>query len=359
MKKKPKVFAVYVSDSHYRALLNLVSGFSSKGYEVVWVKIASKWETEVPVFDFGIIITAVGGRLLNKIRQKNNNVFIVACYPGIVSRRRVEDFFTKMTADVVLLNSKSDYVLFCKLNQAFQRETKAILFGAPWVSVLNSSHTQSATDGYILFSEQVNIPYSRNEKVKLLLGLAQLARIHKSKVIINLRDKQEHLSSNQLWILASEYKLLNEIKFSQDDIHSMLRKAKFVVSISSSVILDALVNNIPAFALNDFYSKKYYSDFFTDKTISVSMSDLAKMRQPSIDVKNHWYINNVSSSTANLETNLNKIIDEFVGFQSSSPPIFNVRCFFRVVVALGIYNSFRVGFVNLYRQFKNSQRIIW
>lgn len=300
------IYCLYIHDSHYRAVQLLAGYLSDHGHTVRMVDIGALFSQNanqpMETMESGsVVITAIGGGKLKKIFPylKSKEMTVVSLFPGIIHHSRLEDLLGKWFSDLVLVNSLRDkkiYSLFCKIHGL---KDNAHLFGCGWADLKNQDLLISS-ESYFVFIEQLGIPKTAAEAAYLLDQLDALAKRTAKRCVIKLRQSDgmsaPEMDGKSLWAGFNGTRHKN-ISFSSDALNKLLSKADFVLSVSSSALLQAILMKKPTFVISDFGRRNYYVDFFSGSKIIYNLKKLPK----NISANPLWVKNNCTNPLATID----------------------------------------------------------
>lgn len=356
------IYFLYIHDSHYRAVQFLAGYLSAHGHTVRMVDIGMHFtqNTSQPIEKLesgSVVITAIGGEKLRKIFSylKSRDIKIVSLFPGIVHHSKLEDLLGKWFSDLVLVNSLKDkkiYSLFCKLHGL---EDNSHLFGCSWVD-FKKQELWDSSENYFVFIEQLGVPKTADEAAHLLDQLDALAKRTEKKCVIKLRGS-EGMSAPKTGGKSLEAvfdrRCYQNIFLSSEDIDKLLSKANFVVGVSSSALLQAILMKKPTFVISDFGRRNYYVDFFQGSKVVHKLKDIPV--KSNLDPR--WVRWNCTSPLATIDYVYGRIIN----LKNNKLKLKSdyIRMIALVIYCLFLYRDFRFipRFVRSY--FKVVKPITW
>ncbi len=108
-----------------------------------------------------------------------------------------------------------------------------------------------------------------------------------TKCVVKLRQSSLYDSPEQGKSSLLHYQIssnLKNITFSTEPISTLIEKSKFVVSFSSSALIESILLGKPTFVITDFGSKKYFIDYFVGSGIQTFIKDISATNT----VNNNW-----------------------------------------------------------------------
>lgn len=282
-----KFHLIIAHDSHRKAVRPIELYLQSKNKTVIRHNIINNTRLEealsLPaIMDGDIIISAIGGGKMNELVKMlgKRKVLLVGLFPGIISQSKVEDLIGKWYFDILLVNCQRDLTLYNTFCEIHNLNSNAILYGCSWFDggKYSSNIEIDFPNNYFLFIEQLGIPDNREEANVLLAGLDALADRMDTKCVVKLRQSSLYDSPEQGKSSLLHYQIssnLKNITFSTEPISTLIEKSKFVVSFSSSALIESILLGKPTFVITDFGSKKYFIDYFVGSGIQTFIKDIS------------------------------------------------------------------------------------
>lgn len=307
-KYKSTICIIYSTDSYHKAALPLHSYLSNK-FECKLVNlnygdILSRKKNILKKYDILFIFS--GGKLLNnliEIRNKNNfKCIIFSAFPGIVADEQLDAFITRLNADFVLLNSKKDKSIYSEICKQLKVTDNGILYGASWFNWI--SRVKESTSNDIVFFEQIDVPYELNKRKELILKLNEFARENKNiNIIIKTRTVNSDKKEKNLKYISKNINLESNCLFSDENIEYLISKMLFGITISSSVVIEAILRNKKIYTITDFKNNSDYSDFYHNSGITIKLNETLTT---TTNLNKTWVKQNVANPRDNINTIINK-----------------------------------------------------
>lgn len=300
-KKRPlsitmKFHLIIAHDSHLKAVKPIEVYLRSKNRTVIRHNIINNTELDkapsLPsIMDGDIIISAIGGGKMNELVKMlgGRKVLLVGLFPGIISQSKIEDLIGKWYFDILLVNCHRDLTLYNTFCEIHNLNSNAILYGCSWFDDGNYS-SKILTDlpnKYFLFIEQLGIPDNKAEANALLADLDALSGRMDTKCVVKLRQSSLFGSPEQGKSSLLHYQITSNLKnitFSTEPMSTLIEKSKFVVSFSSSALIESILLGKPTFVITDFGSKRYFVDYFVGSGIQTFIKDISATNT----VNNNW-----------------------------------------------------------------------
>ncbi|WP_433445261.1 DUF6716 putative glycosyltransferase [Nonomuraea sp. CA-141351] len=144
------------------------------------------------------------------------------------------------------------------------------------------SETVAGGGNRIVFATQAKVPRGREERERILLGLAELARLRPDlDVVVKLRaledERQTHNERYHYQRLWREMGEPGRLSFQAGSMHDQLERAAGFVTVSSTAALEAIALGVPSLVLSDFgVSAEMINLVFEGSGLLGTLDDLAK-----------------------------------------------------------------------------------
>jgi glycosyltransferase involved in cell wall biosynthesis len=257
------------------------------------------FKATIDIAAYSNVVCAATGSLLNMLIVHVHSVPdrpVIACgYEGLVYENHIEGLLWRYGADVILVNSPSDYSLFSKvLNELGLDDCCLHCVGFARLSG-DGEQVNYQDNSKIVFATQPSVPRSYQERVYLLNSLIAFAKRHPDlEVIIKGRVRPgeglgtpyheaypyESIGSD----IEKKAPLPANIVFNYEGMGSILRQSRALVSLSSTALLEAMAVGVPAVALNNLGVREAYGNHFflgagifssIDKLLTVGKADMS------------------------------------------------------------------------------------
>jgi hypothetical protein len=286
-----KIAFVYNYDSYYKAQEIIRAEVVRKFWVYQNFQFSSKdfsWNYE-DLRGFDVVVAGLGGRDLNELcgdifKSPENKPLIVALYPGLVHEKQLESFISKSWADVVLVNSKKDYLICSKLYGSLGVNASILNSGALWCGNASSlKESKVLVKPKIVFFEQAVVPRSKDDRTSLAFGLITFAkRFPEVDLVIKLRKslllKQPHEAEYDLkmLILNSLHKKPDNLLFSEEAVVDEIPGSLACITVSSSAAIESILMGVPTFFINDFNDDSCNGgELFEDSNLNVLLNDFS------------------------------------------------------------------------------------
>ena len=197
--------------------------------------------------------------VLRDIHAMPNRPVLITGLPGISIPATEKAILRRVQADLFLLHSKREVRAFDELAAQLGVYGRFALSRLPFMTADPASRTPGKD---IIFAAQAAVPAGREDRVRLLGWLAELARRHpQNRVIIKLRavrgEQQTHAE------LDSYEELLDELAASpggapenlvvaSGPMSDYLASAEALVTLSSTAAIEAVALGVPVLAIDEF-----------------------------------------------------------------------------------------------------------
>ena len=270
------------------------------------------------LFEFDYIILALGGsqaiKAMSAVADRQHEFptrpLLIAGFNGLMEPGDSHGFLCRQGADVICVNSKRDMIFFRKLTEEFHLDvTPLILAGYLRKNDPPETPPQNKPLQNILFVEQVGRPGNLRQKALLMHQLAAYARAHPTRQItIKLRSTEgvrhtnsgkEKYSFRKTWEKTIAPHPANVV-FSNDGTEELLPKMDLCVSISSTVLFEALAMGKKVAAISDFGIGTHIGNtVFIGSGLFISLPELKNDKLPR--VADSWLHENASFSETFFE----------------------------------------------------------
>lgn len=195
--------------------------------------------------DCDYLICCLGGYLLNIVIAafRHTHTKVISLFPGIVSHYQLDAFISRLHADQVWLNSKSDYLLYREICKVFQVENNGVCYGMGWLNLPTASKTDQLQSSNairsVIFFEQIEIlSNTKNQRLfsNLMLGLFQ-----NHPNVSFFYKTRKHLASDFLENFRQQISLMHNVIVVDNLTHEQIDSADAYLSISSSALIEGLV----------------------------------------------------------------------------------------------------------------------
>ncbi|OBZ92238.1 hypothetical protein ADU59_27445 [Pararhizobium polonicum] len=270
------------------------------------------------LFDYDYIILALGGnpaiQAMSAIAERQHEFptrpLIIAGFNGLMEPGDSHGLLCRQGADVICVNSKRDMAFFRKLSEEFHLDDAPLVLAG---YLRNNDQPrplpQNKPPQNILFVEQVGRPVNLRQKALLMKQLAAYARAHPTRqVVIKLRSAEgvrhtnsgkEKYSFRKLWKKTIAPHPSNVV-FSKEGTEDLLPKMDLCISISSTVLFEALAMGKKVAVIRDFGIGTHIGNTsFIGSGLFVSLHDLKNDELP--EVADLWFQENASFSESFVE----------------------------------------------------------
>jgi hypothetical protein len=315
-----------------------------KGLTYLYDKMSFLYETRIiHIDDFtelddvcpSCCIACLGGkdlqRLLSHLVKVQSKSKVFSLFPGVFHGSQLEALLSRRMVDCVLLNNKKDYLTYKFVCYLLGIKFNGLLLGVSWLKfgLIPKSSNE------VVFFDQVYSPKRKSDRIELVRKLLVIAEKNPGyKVLIKAR---EDFKGHDLSIDNIIYKYFpNKSSILTDEkTDILLSRCYGVISISSSVIFEALVLKKNIFLLKDFKDSDYFSRIYSGSGLFVTSNDMIFSNPP--DVSSKWYDMNISNPDDNFDSFKNFVFRKKEIFYKSS--INRIRVYFLVCVFSILYRK--------------------
>jgi glycosyltransferase involved in cell wall biosynthesis len=242
-----------------------------------WFDNFDAFKATIDVTAFTRVVCAATGSLLNRLIVHIHSVpdrpIIICGYEGLVYEKHIEGLLWRYGADIILVNSPSDYTLFSNTLKELGLDGSCLHCAGFARLAGNGEQVNYQDNNKIVFATQPSVPRSYQERVYLLNSLIAFAKQHPElEVIIKGRVRPgeglgtpyhetypyESIGSD----IAKTTPPPRNIVFSYEGMDTVLRQSRALVSLSSTALLEAMAVGVPAVALNNLGVREAYGNHF-------------------------------------------------------------------------------------------------
>lgn len=249
-----------------------------------------------------IHIVGAKNTILNEHIKNNLDKIIVSLYPGIIFNQPWA-IIGRLRADIVLLNSQKDYNELKKICDIFKVPFNGFLLGAAWYN--KQKHIKEIYNKkYIVFFEQIDIPKSKPNRLRLLDKLCKFARQNPSRSLL-IRSRAEYDKDElSLKNLSKDMSLPSNLSFTDIETSLLIENLDLALSISSSTCIEAILAGKKCIICDDFGYKDTFLGFYKNSGIVRKLENIDLTSYQVISRK--WKRQNISNPYD--IKNINKLI---------------------------------------------------
>ena len=263
------------------------------------------------VYRKDIHIIGGGNRILNEHINNNLDKIILSFYPGIVFEQP-EALIGRLKADLVFANSINDYNELKQICSIFKVRFNGFFLGAVWYEKAKQIK-EIEEKKYIVFFEQIDIPKTKDNRVKLLKEIFKMANKNQNRNFL-IKSREEYRDHKlSLYNLSKEFDLPKNIHFTDIKTCDLIQNLDLGISISSSTSIEALLANKKYIIISDFGYKNTFLNFYKNSGLIQKFKDIDLYHLPSVNPK--WAKQNIfnpydDNNINKLKTKLNEIQKE-------------------------------------------------
>lgn len=287
-----KILIISDLDSRIKWAESLYKQFNCNTTVKKYYKKNFKITTETNQFD--VIILALGGGanykfLLKftkyfKVNNSNKRPIIISGFNGITDPENIHALLCRLGSDFICLNSRRDF-------DVFSNHLKDLNFSKHtlYLSGLLKSYNISRIKNKIVFFAQPDIPKTKSERTYIVKKLIEIAsKFPDRKVYIKPRAKKsdKNITHQEIFFYQDILKKfnVNNIEFIYEDVEEILLSTFMSITVSSTVALESIYNNIDTVILSDFgVRQEYGNNHFIGSGCLLSFNDLLLGNKPSIN----------------------------------------------------------------------------
>lgn len=286
--------------------------------------------------DFDIVVLALNGLRTRRFANRFRTLFdandtrrpvTVSLYPGLIFRFHLEGFMSRMSSDLVLLNSIADKELYDQMVAGMGlNETNSVVGG---LSFLPARRPPQADGSTVVFVGQPTVPAGRTERLFVLEELVRFARRHPSTpVCLKPRHRPNEQTLHRMRYhyrtLADEagLRLPSNLTFSYASMESVLDETGLLLTFSSTAALEAMARGIPTRILTDIGINENVGNFWFMGSGALIELGHVEPGMPFV-LDDAWYARNAAAAELCLPRVLERIdhlIDEQRSRGHALPP---------------------------------------
>lgn len=270
-----KAVFVWTHETHRKSGQTVCSWLRALGYSVDEQQHNARPLPDLSgISEVDVIVAATGGRLLNHMINTMNGSrrpIFISVFPGILVDEQLEALLTRVNADIVCMNSRKDFDRFSRICSALQIGSRGLLTGPLWSMPSKISAPPLINPNrYHLFAEQDIIPNDQAVE-KLSALLADLAnRFPEDKFLIRGHPKTVEGGNKSRMALQN---FPSNVSYHEGGFLDWNCIAS-VITISSSLAVTAVFNEVPTYIVTNFGSKNVHTSYFKGSGLLTRMEDI-------------------------------------------------------------------------------------
>lgn len=243
--------------------------------------------------EYDYVIACLGGYLLNRVITilRETSTKVISIFPGIVSHYQLDAFISRLNADQVWLNSRSDSELYSKICKLLNCPNNSILYGMSWLYQEDGIEN----DNLILQSEEA-IFFEQTEILSSIERKRRFRNTIESLVLSNPQVKFKYKirdnSTDKYFILLRNY--LNQFE-NLDVVEKLtaidISQAKYYLSVSSSALIEGIAFGKHSYIVDKELLDSDSREFYRNSDIELRNYVLNNISTP---INNVWYTQRVS-----------------------------------------------------------------
>lgn len=224
------------------------------------------------------LICCLGGYLLNVVIAgfRDTHTKVISLFPGIVSHYQLDAFISRLNADAVWLNSKSDYLLYKEICKVFEVENNGICYGMAWLNLPTTSKTDQLRSSNVIrsviFFEQIEI--LSNTKNQGLFSNLMLDLFQNHPNVNFLYKTRNHLASDFLENFRRQISLIHNVVVIDNLMDEQIDNADAYLSISSSALIEGLVMRKNVGLLDKRLLDKHAMEFYHGSNLFIKKNQM-------------------------------------------------------------------------------------
>ncbi|MBM7505576.1 hypothetical protein JOD46_003033 [Agromyces aurantiacus] len=264
-------------------------------------------DDELDAFDPHAVLLALRGPFVRvvapRLVRRANRPAIVSGFPGLTIPAVPKAVIYREQADLVVLHSRREVREFRANAAELGIDTSFGLATLPFLRPAAGRAATSRTAGNdVVFAAQAKVPGERDDRLRLLRALAELARRSPShRVVVKVRaragEAQTHAEQHDYAGLLAELDHVPANLVVEDGpMAAKLARAAALVTVSSTAALEAVARDVPTLLVDDFgVSPAMINTVFEGAGLFGSTSDLVAGRFRHADPR--WLADNYFHGT--------------------------------------------------------------
>jgi hypothetical protein len=232
---------------------------------------------------------------------------VATVYPGILFRHHVDGFSARSPADLVLLNSRKDQLLYRDLIHTMGFETDNSFNFGPVTALGSTKGKRSHSGNKVVFFDQPSVPRTAEEKAYLFRELQTLADRHPElefcvKLRVNPKQSTLHKGGqNTLHVFeecnsSARGRKLSLIEGSSAEV---IAQSILCLSVSSTALIEALAYGCPVVSISDFgLDEEYGGAYFIGSGVTGFISEVDPNHPP--EPSSTWLADNIGEPDLKL-----------------------------------------------------------
>jgi len=264
-----------------------------------------------------VLLVALNGLRSRRLHLRLHRAFVgaprrpvtVSFYPGLIFRMHLEGMASRMSADLLLLNSPHDLALYeGALASMGLENVNAIALGLSFLPTAREREAHRVpADGPIVFAGQPTVPADRAERRWVLGRLIELARAHPEqrwqlkprhrRTETTLHPTDHHYED----LLAERGPTPASFEVTHAPMDALLRRASACLTFSSTAALEAVRLGVPTRVLSDVGVHEHVGNhFFIGSGLHGSLDDVAP-GLPFVEPAPEWAARHVLAARDHLD----------------------------------------------------------
>lgn len=241
---------------------------------------------------FDLVVLSLDGRHSRRFLRRFHDIFasdtrarplVVSLYPGIIFRFHYEGMQSRMSADLVLLNSAHDLGQYNEMLGGLGiADSNGVDAG---LSYLDACRFRDSIGDGIVFFGQPTVPPAVHERAYVVHRLLDIARRYpRHHVILKPRHRPGEATLHRdryqfadiVGAFSARARLPDNFTLSYQPVQELLQSAALALTVSSTAALEALAAGVPTRILTDFgIHENLGNNFFLGSGLLCTFDDIS------------------------------------------------------------------------------------
>lgn len=237
----------------------------------------------------------------------------VSLFPGLLFRAQYESWMSRMSCDLLLLNSPHEVSLYDEMTASLKEPSRAMCGGLSFLPSL-AGVAPRATGTRVVFVGQPTVPAGRLERAFVIDRMIALAERHPEvPFVIKPRHRPTETTLHQVRhhyadLLASAGRVPENLTLSYEPMSTVLEDTRVCLTFSSTAALEALALGVPTRVLTDIgISEEIGNTYFMGSGLSCDFADVTPELDYRVDRK--WLEQHAASADDRFEEIYARIVE--------------------------------------------------
>lgn len=241
----------------------------------------------------GPVVAEAYSRILRSEPAQARRTALVSALPGVAYPATAKGWNYRRAGDAFICHSHAEARDFSFMTEEQPGHHPTIMVSK--LPFLHSAGFPPVTHGEIrrvVFAPQAKVPYTREDREKILLALERAARLNSGlEVVVKLRaragEPQTHLEAFPYDQLCDELQAAgrlgphSHLRFETGTMSNALTPCSALVTVSSTAALESLDRGLPTMILSDFgVNEQMINEVFRGSNILGTMDELEALNFP-------------------------------------------------------------------------------